>query len=269
MTASLEPSRIRNSEGWNDVAAEWLKTLPQQMWREHSDLVNSALIDRWLPRSKLQRVLKTDLFDEVVAKGLYQHLALRADEVVALDISPMVSATARRRYPRLGSFSADVREIPLSDESVDAIVSLSTLDHFTDKAHIEVALRELLRVLKRGGTMILTLDNPANPVVGLRNRLPYAVTHPLGLVPYPVGRTLGPSEARLAVTNAGFQVEESTAIMHAPRVLAIPLMNALDRSSHEARRDRILRAAMRFEKLEQYPSRFLTGHFVAIRATRR
>jgi hypothetical protein len=76
-------------------------------------------------------------------------------------------------------------------------------------------------------------------------------------------------EARLAVTNAGFQVEESTAIMHAPRVLAIPLMNAVDRSSHKARRDRILRAAMRFEKLEQYPSRFLTGHFVAIRATRR
>ena len=268
MTASVEPPRIRNSEEWNDVAAEWLKTLPQQMWREHSDLVNTALIDRWLPRSKLHRVLKTDLFDEVVAKGLYEHLASHAGEVVALDISPMVSATARRRYPRLGSLSADVRAIPLSDESVDAVVSLSTLDHFTDKADIELALHELLRVLKRGGTLILTLDNPANPVVGLRNRLPYAVTHPLGLVPYPVGRTLGPAEAKLAVSNAGFQVEECTAIMHTPRVLAIPLMNILERTSQDAARGGILRAAMRFERLENYPSRFLTGHFIAIRATR-
>ena len=269
MTAQLTPSRSRNSEEWNDVAAEWLKTLPQQMWREHSDLVNTALIDRWLPRRKLDRVLKTDLFDEVVARGLYQHLASRANDVIAIDISPMVSATARRRYPRLGGVSADVRAIPLADESIDAIISLSTLDHFSDKRDIGVALAELLRVLKRGGTLILTLDNPANPVVGLRNRLPYAVTHPLGLVPYPVGRTLGPSEAKRAVTKAGFEVDECTAIMHTPRVLAIPLMNALDRSSRDSMREPLLRMAMRFEELQKYPSRFLTGHFIAIRAVKR
>jgi SAM-dependent methyltransferase len=269
MTAPLKPSRARNSEEWNDVAAEWLKTLPQQLWREHSDLVNTELLYRWLPRTRLHRILKTDLFDEVAAKGLYLQLASFASEVIALDISPMVSATARRRYPRLGSLSADVRGIPLSDESIDAIVSLSTLDHFTNKSDIGVALGELLRVLRPGGTLILTLDNPANPVVGLRNRLPYAVTHPLGLVPYPVGRTLRPLEATRAVSNAGFQVEECTAIMHTPRVLAIPLMNAVDRSSHHTIRERVLGAAMRFEKLERFPSRFLTGHFIAIRAVKR
>ena len=269
MTAPLKPPRVRNSEAWNDVAAEWLKNLPQQMWREHSDLVNTALLDRWLPQRILHRILKTDLFDEVAAKGLYQRLASRADEVIALDISPMVAATARRRYPRLGSVSADVRSIPLNDESIDAIVSLSTLDHFNDKSDIGIALAELLRVLKRGGTLILTLDNPANPVVGLRNRLPYAVTHPLGLVPYPVGRTLRPVEAMRAVSDAGFKVEECTAILHTPRVLAIPFMNALDRRSRDSTRQGVLQAAMRFERLEKYWSKFLTGHFIAIRAVRR
>ena len=192
-------------------------------------------------------------------------LALRAETIAALDISAMVAATARRRYPHLAGVSADVRAIPLRDSSFDAIVSLSTLDHFESQSDIRIALGELFRLLKPGGTLIITLDNPSNPVVGLRNRLPYAMTHALGLVPYPVGRTLDPQQAKRAVTDAGFVVEECTAVMHAPRVLAIPLMNFAGNGTRRETRKRLLDLAMRFEKLELRPSRFLTGHFVAIR----
>ena len=275
MTAAARPRRVRRPKTavasepqheWTEVAEEWLEFTPQSLWRRHSDAVNSILLERWMPAAVVDRVLKTDLFDEAVANGLYPMLATHARSVVALDISPTVSKAATRKYPGIGAFSGDVRSLPAAPSSFDAVVSLSTLDHFECEAEIERALRELFRVLKPGGTLIVTLDNALNPVIALRNRLPYSLTHGAGLVPYPVGRTLFPTRARDVVASAGFEVLECTAIMHAPRVLAIPLMKALDRAGKSARQPRLLDAAMRFEFLERLPTRFLTGHFIAIKA---
>ena len=124
MTAVARPR-----DEWTEVAEEWLERAPQPLWRRHSDAVNSILIERWLPPGILNRILKTDLFDEAVAGGLYPALSRHARSVVALDISPTVSAAAMTKYPKLGGFSADVRILPAASSSFDAVVSLSTLDH--------------------------------------------------------------------------------------------------------------------------------------------
>ncbi|HEX6574686.1 MAG TPA: class I SAM-dependent methyltransferase [Gemmatimonadaceae bacterium] len=266
MTVAVRELREPGTDEWTQVAVEWIETAPQKLWRRHSDLVNTMLLERWMPREKVARILKTDLFDEVVAKGVYPMLATRGDSVLALDISPMVSIAARKRYPRLETMGADVRALPLADDSVDVIVSLSTLDHFHGQDEIHRALLELFRVLAPGGTLIMTLDNPANPIVALRNKLPYRLTHSLRLVPYPVGTTLMPRAACDAVARAGFKVDRCSAVMHAPRVAAIPAMNAADKRNWSSFQSSLLKAAIRFEKLERLPTRFLTGHFIAIRA---
>lgn len=253
-------------DDWNEVAEEWLERTPQSLWRRHSDAVNSILIERWLPQGILNRILKTDMFDEAVAAGLYPSLSRHARSVVALDLSPTVSAAATHKYPKLGGLSADVRNLPAASSSFDAVVSLSTLDHFDTVDDIQRALAELFRVLKPGGTLIVTLDNGMNPVIAIRNRLPYSLTHGIGLVPYPVGRTLTPNRMRNVVNAAGFHIADFTAIMHAPRVFAVPLMAALDGGGKSFMRARLLDAAMMFESLQQMPTRFLTGHFIAIRA---
>ena len=269
MTSVLEPRRRTvTSDEWTEVAEEWLERAPQSLWRRHSDAVNSILLERWLPRNIVGRILKTDLFDEAVATGLFPALSRHARWVIALDVSPAISRAAASKYPKLLALSADVRSLPAETGSFDAIVSLSTLDHFDTAKEISSALSELYRVLKPGGTLIFTLDNAMNPVIALRNRLPYSLTHALGLVPYPVGKTLTPRGARAAASEAGFDVLECTAIMHAPRVLAVPLMARLDRPGIVERRALLLRAAMRFEALEELPSRFATGHFIAIRAVK-
>ena len=276
MTAVVEPGRSRyrtpdgsaSTDEWTEVAEEWLKRAPQSLWRRHSDAVNSILLERWLPRGIIGRILKTDLFDEAVAGGLFPSLSRHARSVVALDISATVSKAATVKYPKLGALAADVRSLPAQTESFDAVVSLSTLDHFGAEQDISTALAELHRVLRPGGTLILTLDNASNPVVAARNRLPYALTHAVGLVPYPVGKTLTAEKATAAAVNAGFKVLQCTAIMHAPRVLVIPLMNYVDRSGNSRRRASLLASAMRFEALEKLPTRFLSGHFIAIHATK-
>jgi SAM-dependent methyltransferase len=253
---------------WDEYGAQWVSERPHQLWRKHSDAVNSALIRQWLPVTGMRRVLKTDLFDEAVSDGVCEAIAERTPEIVGLDVSAAVLAEAGKKSAALSPAGADVRSLPFRSHSFDAVVSLSTLDHFDSSADVMDALRELHRVLVPGGTLILTLDNLANPVIALRNALPYRVTHAAGLVPYPVGRTFRPQHTRDLVIEASFEVVEQTAVMHAPRVLAVPLMYAVNRNGNGAAAAVLSKAAMWFERLRPLPSRFITGHFVAIKAVK-
>jgi SAM-dependent methyltransferase len=217
----------------------------------------------------VRRLLKTDLFDEAVSAGLYPTLAARADCVLGVDVSPAAVAAACRRHPALCGATADVRRLPFGDGSVDAVVSISTLDHFTTRADIVAGVAELHRVLRPGGTLVLTLDNLANPVVALRNALPYHLVHRAGLVPYFVGRSLRPAPLRRLLARQGFDVTECSATVHAPRLVAVALARLLDRSGGPRLRAAFAAALLHCERAARWPTRLVTGHFVAVRCVRR
>src|SRR5204863_8026948 len=80
-------------------------------------------------------------------------------------------------FPTRRSSDLDVRALPFADGSFDVVVSTSTLDHFQARADIDTALRELHRVLASDGLAVVTLDNPWNPLVALRNALPRSEEH--------------------------------------------------------------------------------------------
>ena len=61
-------------------------------------------------------------------------------------------------------------------------------------------------MLRPGGTLVISLDNPANPVVGVRNLLPARLRYGSGLVPYFVGATAGPWRLPRLLDAAGFDV---------------------------------------------------------------
>jgi ubiquinone/menaquinone biosynthesis C-methylase UbiE len=84
----------------------------------------------------------------------------------------------------------DARHLEFPDDSFDLVFSNSTLDHFETEAEIEGSVSEFARILEVGGCLLITLDNPVNPVVGVRNFLPQRATGAIGLVPYFMGRTL-------------------------------------------------------------------------------
>lgn len=252
---------------WDEVAGQWAGGR-DHLWRRHSDQVNGALCRRWLP-ARARRVLKTDVFDEVSTDGLWPVLGLRAETVEGLDVSPHVAAEARRRHPGMSITVGDVRHLPYANASFDAVVSTSTLDHFADTASIDASLRELWRILTPGGCLILTLDNPDNPVVAMRNALPFTWLNRVGLVPYFVGATFNERAARTHLTQAGFEVVDTTAILHCPRVLAVPAARAVARfASRGALSEGLLWILNRFEGLGAWPTRFRTGHFVAVLARR-
>ena len=154
----------------------------------YSDEVNRQLFSNWLPETSVGHILKTDLFDEAFGEGLYPLLNSRAEVITGLDLAFSISDASRYRYPDLRAVNADVRQLPFTGDSFDVIVSNSTLDHFTCRDEILVSLRELYRVLKPNGHMLITLDNPTNPAVRLRNSLPFGLLSRVRVVPYFVGQ---------------------------------------------------------------------------------
>jgi SAM-dependent methyltransferase len=258
--------RERDAAYWNDVIAGVSDGQSPTVWREHADRINADLCLRWWPAMLPSRVLKTDLFDEASGVGLWPTLVRRAGTVFGIDRAAATARLALAQYAGARMMVADVRRLPFRDGSFDLIVSNSTLDHFDRQWEIVASLRELARVTKPGGRLILTLDNPVNPVVALRNALPFSWLNRLGLVPYFVGATTGPVSGRRLLADAGFRALEIGAAMHSPRAPAVLMASLLSRIRWNGPRRALLRVLEHFETLRHWPTRYLTGYYVAFLA---
>jgi SAM-dependent methyltransferase len=259
----LSPS----SEYWDQVVDLWAPTLLHRLWRAHNDAVNIRLVRRWLP-SRSGTVLKTDLFDEAVGRGIYPELAARSAKVCGIDLSPTVVRCARSRYAQFDTRVASVLELPFDSATFDVVFSNSTLDHFDSHRMLRAAVVELARTIRPGGKLLITLDNRANPIIALRTSALFAPMHKLGLIPYFVGATHGPRRLAKLLRETGFEVRAVTAIMHCPPQLAAAVA-ARRCSRHPKCESRHLSRVLRFEAMESWPTRALTGHFVAALAIKR
>jgi hypothetical protein len=128
------------------------------------------------------------------------------------------------------------------------------------------AIAELHRVLRTGGTLVVTLDNPFNPAIAIRNALPDGFRRATRMAPFAVGATCEPRTLRLMLEHShlvGFVVSQVGAVFHAPRALVVLGGDALDRFAGATARRRYISFWTAFEALSRLPTRLLTGHFVA------
>jgi SAM-dependent methyltransferase len=146
------------------------------------------------------------------------------------------------------------------------VVSNSTLDHLETSDEIAIAVRELHRVTRPGGHLLITLDNPVNPIVGFRNMIPRVWRR--GVLPYELGATLGPRALRVMLERNGFEVLKTGAVFHSPRVLVVLVGRLVDRRP-AATKQRYAGLWTPFEALGALPTRYVTGHFVAALARKR
>ena len=255
------PSPACDVQYWVEVVQEHRA---HRLWRRHSDAVNLDWLRREMPPDRVPRLLKTDLFDEALDDGLVAWLATKAQMVVGIDLAPNTVQAAQTRHGDFRGLAADVRHLPFADGNFDTVVSNSTLDHFRTSAELGDSLKELSRVLRPGGELFLTLDNPLNPIIALRNALPFRLVNWLGLVPYYVGATCSPRHLRDELEKAGLHVLQMGTLLHCPRVLAVKMAQMLERAP--AMQQRFLRHLMGHEKLARWPTRFFTGNFITARA---
>jgi len=182
-----------------------------------------------------------------------------------MDVSPRILEVARtaRDASEPAVCATDARALGFRPGSFDLVLSTSTLDHFNDERDIGAAFAAIREVLRPGGRFVITLDNPANPVLRVRQAI-YSLRGPMsGLIPFPIGRTMSSRRLVATLEREGFRVYESGYAVHAPRLLGLWL------GEWAARRGR-LRFATSLRRvfgtaerlLGRLPTRRWTGHFV-------
>ncbi len=253
---------------WDAAAENWRKSHAHSLWRIYSDKINIIFLAKWLQSHCIEHLLKTDLFDEACSGGLYPFLASKAQNAVGMDISYVTVHAARQKCNRLKAAQADVRRLPFADDTFDMIISNSTLDHFESRHEIVAALREYYRVLRPDGILLLTFDNLANPIITLRNLLPFRLLKYMGIVPYYVGATFTPHHLRKILTQLQFDVLQLTGLMHFPRILIVAISRILNKGIDRGIQSRLLRILLGFEFLSKWPTKFLTGHFIGVQASK-
>jgi SAM-dependent methyltransferase len=159
-----------------------------------------------------KRVLKTDLWDEARNTRILQWVQRQGANVVGVDISDPVVRMARAEFngAPLTAVNADVRALPFSDASFDAIYSMGTIEHFPET---DAAVRELYRVLKPGGRAIVGVPNRHDPFL---RPLMVTILYSLGLYGYGYEKSYSRGTLRRMLEAAGFVVTADDAILFIP-----------------------------------------------------
>lgn len=90
--------------------------------------------------------------------------------IIAIDLSPMLLLRARAAMPANVRFSAaDANSLPFANETFDVVVGNAVLHHLP----LDVAVHELLRVLKPGGRFCFAEPNMVNPHMALILNVPW------------------------------------------------------------------------------------------------
>ena len=88
-----------------------------------------------------------------------QAMAAKGADVVGLDFSSTVLQSAAQRGVRVVQHDIDLSDLPFRAQTFDIVVFTQTIEHLFEYRH---AVREAHRVLKDGGTLILSIPNIAH-----------------------------------------------------------------------------------------------------------
>jgi SAM-dependent methyltransferase len=100
----------------------------------------------------------TRLLDAGCGAGLLALLAhLRGAQVTALDAAPTLLAVVRERVPAADVREGDLEALPFADASFDAVTAVNSIFYASD---IAAAMRELARVVRPGGRVVITAWGP-------------------------------------------------------------------------------------------------------------
>jgi 2-polyprenyl-3-methyl-5-hydroxy-6-metoxy-1,4-benzoquinol methylase len=107
---------------------------------------------------KRERDLRTTgtLLDLGAGEGRYLPLWRRANPraaILAAELSALASERSASRHPDVRHIVADAQAVPLSDGSVDAIVSIEVIEHVPSGVEM---LREVSRLLRSGGWALIS-----------------------------------------------------------------------------------------------------------------
>ncbi len=136
-----------------------LKTIKRYICTFYRFSLHRQLLDDQLRRHAV--LVSGKVLDVGSRNRRYDSLFKRAGEIIALDLHPQ----------REDVLQGDVLDLPFSDEEFDTVMAFEVLEYIMDT---ECALRQMRRVLKKGGVMLFSVPF-LNPVHGDVDNVRYTV----------------------------------------------------------------------------------------------
>ncbi len=214
-TAELEDfarhRRARYRDFWSGVGATFPVLKGAASTRYYFDC-ERTLYNAFFPDLRGRVLLKTDLWNEAKNTDILTWAAAQGARPVGIDLSLDVVRDGRQalaaHQPRC--VVSDVRALPFDDGAFDLVYSMGTIEHFPD---YEVAVREMLRVLRPGGRAIIGVPNRLDPF--LRPALVWVLQR-LNLYAYGVERSFTPAALQRLLEANGFRVHARTGVLFMP-----------------------------------------------------
>lgn len=127
-----------------------------QDWAMYTEQVGLPLLGAALDAARVTS--GTRLLDAGCGAGLLSVLAsFRGAQVSAIDAAPGLVAVAKERLPNADVRESDLEALPFRDGSFDAVVAVNSVFYAADMA---AAMRELVRVTRPGGRVVVTAWGP-------------------------------------------------------------------------------------------------------------
>lgn len=172
---------MSDDNGWEASAAAWIADMG-----EHGDFGRRYVLDPVMLPLTLARAPKHAL-DVGCGEGRFcRMLAAHGVKTTGLDPTPSLIAAARERDPEGAYVEAGGEALPFADASFDLVVSYLSL---IDIPEFELAIAEMARVLKPGGSLLVANLNGFNTAGAERGWLRDAGGD---LIAYPVDHYLEP-----------------------------------------------------------------------------
>lgn len=146
---------------YDDLAPHWAEIVDSP---KRTELVWPT-VDRLLPD-----VAELHVLDAGCGSGVYAEILVeRGAEVTGVDLSTAMVEEARERVPEATFHEADLAEglDILDTNSVDVVLCQHVFSHLPD---LSQALAAFARVLRDGGTLVVSTHNPVHDYVVVRDR---------------------------------------------------------------------------------------------------
>lgn len=143
-----------------DVEAGYL------LWAETYDAPSNPLIELEEPvvRSMIGRLPPGVAVDAACGTGRHSaYLQEQGHKVIAIDSSDAMLSKARQRVPEADIRAGNVLDLPVADASADLALCALALTHFED---LDRPIRELARIVRRGGHVIVSDVHPLSVAMG-------------------------------------------------------------------------------------------------------